>query len=152
MAAGRGALRTRGRRLIRFGFAGCVGFAVDFGGLIALHSGLGIPLVPSTLVAYSVGAGVHYSLLRYWVFPHRSTDSEVGKVARYLLLGAFNALATVIIVSGLASLGVDYRLAKAVAVVILFFTNYVLTPRFVMTSPRRRAAAPATDAISRSTR
>jgi putative flippase GtrA len=140
------------RRLFKFGVTGLAGFVVDFGTLVGLHSGAGVDLALATLASYAIGGVVHYSLTRFWVFPQDGGGGEVGRVARYLALGGANALATLGIVSGLVHLGVDYRPAKIAAVVLLFFTNYLLTPRLVMTSPGRRTTAPEDSAHSRNSR
>ena len=136
------------RRLLRFGLTGCAGFVVDFGLLWFLKGRVGLPLALATVVAYTVGGIVHYSLTRYWVFPQNGRGGELGRVARYLALAGLNILATLGIVLGLNSAGVDYRVAKVVAVVVLFFSNYALTPRLVMTSPGRRTSAPSASAAS----
>lgn len=139
-------------RLIRFGITGCAGFIVDFGLLVALHTAAGWPLIGATLAAYTVGGIVHYALTRLWVFPHPRTSDETAKVLRYLALGALNALATVIAVSTLTWAGLDYRAAKIITVIALFFTNYTLVPRFVMTWPGSRTDAPPSNAPSRNNR
>ncbi|MBD3782918.1 MAG: GtrA family protein [Micrococcales bacterium] len=146
-------LRSHAVRLTKFGLTGGAGFVVDFGTLVVLHGVLRWPLVVATLGAYVLGGVVHYGLTRTWVFPHARDAGEVGKVVRYLLLGAANALVTVIAVAGLSRLGVDYRVAKVAAVVALFFTNYLLTPRFVMTTSRgSRTVAPESSDRSRKVR
>ncbi len=129
------------RRLVRFGLTGCAGFVVDFGTLVLLHSGLGLPLWLATAAAYLTGGVVHYSLTRFWVFPQGNAEGEFGRIARYVLLVAANVGITTVIVVGLSGLGLDYRAAKVVAVVTLFFTNFILMPRLVMTSPRDEAGA-----------
>jgi putative flippase GtrA len=122
-------------RLVRFGLTGCAGFAVDFTTLITLRSVVGVSLAVATATGTLVGGSVHYSLTRLWVFPHESQGGELGKVARYVALAAANMIATVVIVVSLDALGLDYRAAKIVAVVVLFFSNYALTPRWVMPVP-----------------
>ena len=129
------------RRLLRFGVTGAAGFAVDLGTLVALHSGLDVGLPLATLASYTLGGVVHYSLTRFWVFPQDTGEGEIGRIARYLALAGLNALATLGIVTGLVHLGVDYRPAKVSSVGLLFFTNYLLMPRLVMTSPGPPVAA-----------
>lgn len=141
-------IAQHGPRLIRFGLTGCAGFAVDFGILILLKTA-GIPLGAATAAAYIIGGVVHYTLTRVWVFPQDDNAGETGRVVRYLLLGCVNIAATLAIVLGLTSTGLDYRVAKIIAVVTLFFSNYLLTPRLVMTSPGRRTSAPRSSTTSR---
>lgn len=144
--------RSHAPRLVRFGLTGLAGFLLDFGLLVLIHGRLGAPLIPATLLAYGLGGAVHYLLTRYWVFPETAPGGEVARVGRYLALGVVNAIATVAIVSGLVAVGVDYRVAKTIAVAALFLSNYVLTPRLVMTSPGRRTTAPSSSARSRNVR
>jgi putative flippase GtrA len=132
------------RRLFRFGLTGIASFVVDFGILVLAHDGFGWPLRAALVAAYTLGGVVHYSLTRWWVFPTKHSGggaAEAGRVIRYLLLAAVNTVATLLIVPGLAGLGVDYRVAKVICVVLLFGFNYLVTPRFVM--PREpRSPAP----------
>lgn len=123
---------------MRFGLTGCAAFAVDFSVLILLKSSVGLPLGVATTTAVVVGGLVHYSLTRLWVFPQETSAGELGRLARYLILVAVNIVANLVIVLGLTRVGLDYRAAKAIAVVVLFFCNYFLTPRLVMTSTRSR--------------
>jgi putative flippase GtrA len=128
---------------MRFGLTGCAGLVVDFGLLWLLRGSVGLPLATATAVAYTLAGVGHYSLTRFWVFPQEERAGEVGRVARYLVLGGVNVVATLGIVTGLSAAGADYRIAKVVAVVFLFFSNYLLTPRVVMRSPGKWASGAA---------
>lgn len=123
---------------MRFGLTGCAAFAVDFSVLVLLRSAVGLPLGVATATAVVVGGMVHYTLTRLWVFPQEESAGELGRLVRYVILVAVNIVANVVIVLGLTGVGFDYRAAKAIAVVVLFFCNYFLTPRLVMTSTRSR--------------
>jgi putative flippase GtrA len=131
------------RRIFKFGVTGVLGFTADFGTLVLTHTGLGLPLRLSLIIAYTVGGIVHYGLTRFWVFPATDDSSEAGRVVRYLLLAAVNTAATLLIVPALSSAGLDYRLAKIICVVVLFGFNYVITPRFVMRGAPRQQPPPA---------
>ena len=122
-------------RLLRFALTGVAGFAVDFGTLVFLHSGLLLPLGVSTAVACLVGGIVHYGLTRYWVFPQANPFGEAWRSARYVSLGAANAAVNVMGITMLVHLGLEYRPAKIITVALLFFVNYFLTPRLVMRTP-----------------
>lgn len=119
-------------RVIRFGLTGAAGFLTDFGTLVAAHSGLRVALVPSLVLAYTLGGIVHYGLTRWWVFPARHTTPEAGRIVRYLLLAAVNAGITLVAVPAMTHAGLDYRIAKVICVAVLFGANYFLVPRFVM--------------------
>ena len=119
-------------RVVRFLAAGGIAFAVDFGTLVLTHSGLHVTLQWAIVCAYAVGGIVHYTLTRFWVFPARERHQEAQRVIRYLILAAFNMGATVGLVTGLADIGVDYRLGKIICVAVLMVINYLATPRFVI--------------------
>ena len=140
------------QRLLKFGLTGGAGFIVDFGLLWALKGVFGVPLAMATTAAYVVGGVVHYSLTRFWVFPQEHRQGEIGRIARYLSLAGANIVATLGIVLGLNALGLDYRVAKIIAVAALFFSNYWLTPRLVMISPGSRTSAPSDSIVSRNNR
>lgn len=129
------------RRAGRFVTTGAVAFAIDFGGLVLLHGALGLPLAVSVIAPYPVGTAVHYGLTRFWVFPPGAPGSEPGRIGRYLLLVAANALGTAAIVLSLTHLGLDYRAAKLIAVAVLLVANYFVSPVLVMRSAERSLPA-----------
>ena len=130
---------ARLRQFVRFGLTGVAGFVADFGTLVLLHGALDVALWLATAAAYLVGGVVHYSLTRFWVFAHPLGEGELGKVGRYLALVGCNVLLTVVAVVAMTHLGLDYRVAKMITVVTLFFSNYVIVPRWVM--PHAHSAA-----------
>jgi putative flippase GtrA len=127
------------RRFLRFGLTGVAGFVADFGTLVLLHGRLNVVLWLATVAAYVVGGVVHYSLTRFWVFAHPLGEGEIGKVRRYLTLVACNVVITAVAVEAMTHGEVDYRVAKVITVVVLFFSNYLIVPRWVM--PHERSAA-----------
>jgi putative flippase GtrA len=124
------------QQFVRFALTGVAGFVADFGTLVALHGRLDVVLWFATASAYVVGGVVHYSLTRFWVFAHPLGEGELGKVGRYLALVACNVVLTVVAVVAMTHAGLDYRAAKVITVVTLFFSNYVIVPRWVMPHPR----------------
>jgi putative flippase GtrA len=128
-----------GWRFVRFGLTGVAGFVADFGTLVLLHGRLDVALWVAVVAAYVVGGLVHYSLTRFWVFAHPLGEGELGKIRRYLTLVGCNVVITAVAVDAMTRAGLDYRLAKAVTVVVLFFSNYLIVPRWVM--PHERSAA-----------
>jgi putative flippase GtrA len=106
----------------RYVAVGMLSVAVDVGSLTILRSGLGVPLLLATTVAFVVALCVNYTLNHVWAF---DVDGFVGRrMARYAVLVAINYTVTIAMVTGLTALGVFYLLAKAVSVAVTAAVNF----------------------------
>ena len=98
------------------GFAlinGCT-FALDLGLLTTFHGGLGWPVPVSVTLSYVIAFGVSFVLNRSLNF--RSHTTIGPQVAVYVAVVLVNYLIWILGVgAGLASLGVDYRVARIIA-------------------------------------
>lgn len=135
---------ARARRIVgsaRVGYllAGGVSLSLDLASLFCLHGLLGLPLVPSTTIAYLVGLSTNYGINRVWVF--NGGDFLGRSAGRYGLLVAFNYAATIMVVSSLTHAGASYIVAKVVAIAatvvwnFLAYRHWVFTPRVVERQP-----------------
>ena len=117
--------RTKGvlaHSATRYLVIGGLSFAVDFGVLFAAHGVLGVRLPVATVLAFLVAFTVNFGLNRLWSFGSRS---PVGRqLVRYVSLVAVNTVLTALVVSGLAALGVQYLVAKAIVTAGLVVLNY----------------------------
>lgn len=128
----RDALRDRMGELIRFSLVGGASFALDVGGLVALRTLTPLPLAVDTAVAFAVASLLNFVLCRQWVFPDPSrTDQPHADLARYALLVAAGLVLTTLTVPLLAAAGLDYRIAKLVASLLVALLNFVVMPRWV---------------------
>jgi putative flippase GtrA len=113
--------------------------AVDFGTMIALVSGLGLPAVPATAIGAAAGGITNFMLGRAWIF--RAHDAPAGGQAlRYVFVSGaslgWNALGEYLVHD---RLGVQYILARAlVAVAVSLFWNYPMHRSFVFTRGQPR--------------
>lgn len=118
--------------VVRYLLTGGTSACVDFGVLVALHSGVGAPLGLSVVCAYLCSAVVNYALLRLWVFTPTRDRPEGGRAGQYAALLVVNVCANFAIVKSLAGLGLDYRIAKLISVALLAAGNYLMASRVVM--------------------
>ncbi|WP_377325131.1 GtrA family protein [Pimelobacter simplex] len=125
----------------RFLVTGGISYLVDVGTLVALHSGLDWPLGLATTGAFAVAFVVTFTLNRIWVF-QAGQEAAAGQVVRYLVLVGVNYVATLVIVLGLAHVGVPVVVAKTVAVVAIALSNFFLYRAFVF-----RTTGPAVDTV-----
>jgi putative flippase GtrA len=107
----------------RYLIIGGLSFAVDFGVLFVAHGMLGVALPVAAAAAFLTSFAVNFGLNRVWSFGSRA---PVGRqLARYVTLVAVNTVLTVLLVSGLAAVGVQYLVAKAIVTACLVVLNYV---------------------------
>ena len=100
--------------LVGFGvISGCT-FVLDLGLLTVMRGGLGWPLPVAITIGYVVAFSVNYMLNR--VFNYRSHAPVGPQAGIYAVVVLINYLVCVLGVgTGLAAVGVDYRLARVAA-------------------------------------
>jgi putative flippase GtrA len=100
--------------LLGFAVLSAVTFSADLALLTALHGGLQLPLAASITLAYAAASGLGYALNRALNF--RSHAAIGPQLARYAVVVVINYLAVILgVTDGLATAGVDYRLARLTA-------------------------------------
>ena len=101
-------------RLLGFAVLSAVTFSADLALLTALHGGLRLPLAASITLAYAAASGLGYALNRALNF--RSHAAIGPQLARYAVVVVLNYLAVILgVTDGLATAGVNYRLARLIA-------------------------------------
>lgn len=124
--------RLRGITYSRYLAVSIAALTLDLGLFMALqHAGLPVPAVSA--LSYSAGIVAHWLLSSRMVFADelRSPGApRAGQQAMFVLSGLAGLALTVAIVSG-ASLMIDARIAKLIAVVVSFHVTYLLRSRLV---------------------
>ncbi|MEV4631132.1 GtrA family protein [Micromonospora sp. NPDC049523] len=131
------------RRLLNTGFVrylvvGGGSAALDTGLLWLLHGAFNVWLPLATFVGVVTSTGLNFLLNRSWVFS--STGGAGGQLVRYLILVGVNWVLTVLMVAALAGLGLNYLVAKCVALVVLTTLNFVVYRAWVFRDPTATAA------------
>ena len=108
---------------MRFLVVGVLSVVVDTGSLVVLREWLDLPLAAATTAAFSLTLAVNFSLNMGFVFG--VSGQLAGRLARYGVLVVVNYLLTLLLVLGIASLGVHYVLAKLIAVATCSILNFV---------------------------
>jgi putative flippase GtrA len=111
------------RSLPRFLIIGVLSFVVDAGTLFIAHGLLKVWLPLATTLAYGLSFVVNFGLNRRWAFG--STAAVNRQAARYMALVGVNFVITLLIVNGIAALGVSYLLAKVMATAVIAGINYL---------------------------
>jgi putative flippase GtrA len=122
----------------RYVVIGGLSAAADFGLLYALHDRLGVPVGIAAFIAVTLAFVFNFALNRIWSF--RSQAPVVGQFGKYLFLGCVNWVLTAILVTLFTALGLNYLVAKAIALVLTTGSNYMLYRLWVFKD--RRPATP----------
>lgn len=115
----------------RFLVVGGLTFLVDISGLKIGHDVLGLSLAAATAAAFALAFVVNFGLSRQWVFVGGRQADARWQAVRFTILVAANLVSTLIVVVGLAQLGVYYLLAKLVAAAVNAGANFFLYRRWV---------------------
>jgi putative flippase GtrA len=126
----------------RFLAVGIVSYGFDLGVLAALHSGLGMPLALATTLAFLSTLALNFGLNKAFAFRSRALAGPA--FVRYLILVAVNYATTLIMVTGLAWLGLSYVVAKTLAVVVNAVMNYFAYRHWVFQEKSTRPHASGT--------
>ena len=122
--AGR-AIRARHNwvELAKFSVVGGTGFLVNLG-IFSLLLHFGVHYIPAAVCSFLVAVTNNYTWNRLWTFAHH-TGGVVYQGPRFLIVSLCALLANLAILSGLVSLGLEKRLAQAIAIVLVTPLNFV---------------------------
>ncbi|MDO8650413.1 MAG: GtrA family protein, partial [Candidatus Berkelbacteria bacterium] len=106
------------KAMIRFGFVGLIGVAVDLGILNLLHLKAGWSLFWAVFWGFAVATLVVYGLNNRWTYGHLGLPFRVQTFFKYAIIAAIGLAITEAIIHFLvAEKGLYYNLAKVVAIV-----------------------------------
>ena len=122
--AGR-AIRARHNwvELAKFCVVGGTGFLVNLG-VFSLLLHFGMHYIPAAVCSFLVAVTNNYTWNRLWTFAHH-TGGVVYQGPRFLVVSLCALLANLAILSVLVSLGLDKRLAQAIAIVLVTPLNFI---------------------------
>ncbi|MEO0462696.1 MAG: GtrA family protein [Pseudomonadota bacterium] len=126
-------LRLTDMRLIRYGLASVGALAVDVAGFLSLMA-VGMAAGPASALGYSLGILAHWLMSSRAVFQDSVAAGGVARTRQKALfvISALVGLAlTTAIVAGSVQVGIDPRIAKAVAIVVAFTATWLLRSKIV---------------------
>jgi putative flippase GtrA len=120
---------------------GC--FVLDIALLLALHHLAHASAGVAATIAFAFASAVNFILSRQWVFAQTARGGNPrADLLRYVGLVSTGLLLTAVVVSGLAHLGLDYRLAKLAASGMVGILNFIVLPRWVFSGDRSPVLTP----------
>lgn len=112
---------------------GCA-LLVDFGTLVGLKELIGVHYLVAAAVAFMLGLSANYLLAIRYVFPLRRPRGRFAEFVLYGAVGLAGLLITEMTLWALtARTGLHYTLAKAVATLLVFFSNFFMR-RYLLTA------------------
>ncbi|HEX4790664.1 MAG TPA: GtrA family protein [Actinospica sp.] len=124
--------RDRIAEMVRYCAVGLAVFALDEGCLILLHSQAHLPLSVATALAYAAASLVNFIGSRQWVFEQAAQGAAPrAALIRYFILVVIGLLFTAAAVPLISATGIDYRIAKVMASLLVGIGNYFALPMWV---------------------
>jgi putative flippase GtrA len=116
---------TLGAQAARYLVVGGVAFVVDYALLVLLTELAGVNYLASAVFAFVAGLAVNYVLCTKFVFAGRTLSNRGVEFAVFAAIGVVGlGLTELILWCGEEVVGLDYRLAKFVAVAVVLAWNF----------------------------
>jgi putative flippase GtrA len=103
-----------------------VALIADFGLLIIFKEVFGIHYLLAAALSFGIGVVVNYILSVRWVFAHRKLANRHAEFIIFLIICTAGLGLNLVIIAGLVQVfAVDYRIAKIVSTIVVFFWNFI---------------------------
>jgi len=111
--------------VIRFGLVGVVASIVDIGLLNLLYLKASANLYVATGLAFVIASVVAYGLNNRWTYKRLGLQFGAQNLIKYTIIGTVGLVLTEIIMRVLVgNQGLNYNLAKVIAIFLVFFWNF----------------------------
>lgn len=115
--------------LVGFALLGAFTFGIDLALLAALRHWTALPLPLAVSIAYIAAFGLNFALNRTVNF--RSHAPVSGQIARYAAVLIGDYLVTVLVTTGLSTLGLDVRISRVLAACFVAIFTYTASKWWV---------------------
>lgn len=120
------------RQILSFTAVGGLCFLIDYGLLVLLVEGAGLPTLTASALSFSVSVAVNYLLSVRYVFQHQAGGSRGRELAVFLGMSAAGlGLNQILMHAGTAWLGIHYLLVKLAATAVVMVYNFVTRKLFL---------------------
>lgn len=113
-------------QLIRSLAVSVIALVIDFGLLIILKEEAGLNYLVAATIGYCAGLVVNYWLSITWVFANRKLQNKPAEFTIFTAISLVGLILNGLILSAFVQQAhVDYRVAKLIATVVVFFWNFL---------------------------
>jgi putative flippase GtrA len=111
------------QQLMKFGIVGCGGMIIDFSLTWFFKESLHVNQYPANSIGFTAAVCFNFFANKYWTF--NCKEIWLPQFIRYILIAAVGlVLNNLIVLLSFESAGLNFYIAKSIAVVIVFFWNY----------------------------
>lgn len=109
-----------------------IAFIIDFCFLMLLKEKVDLYYLLAATISYSIGLVVNYLLSNSWVFTNRKLASRTVEFTIFTIISIIGLIINVMImVLFVQGCNIDYRIAKVVATVVVFFWNFTIRKKIL---------------------
>lgn len=113
-------------QLIRSMVVSVIALIADFGALLILKENFGINYLLAAALSFSLGVVVNYILSVKWVFANRRLSSFHKEFVIFVIICIVGLVLNLVIIAlAVTKLKLDYRFAKAISAILVFFWNFL---------------------------
>lgn len=113
-------------QLVRSLVVSVIALVTDFSTLVALKEVVGLHYLAAATLSFILGVVVNYYLSIKWVFAKRKLDSRRREFIIFVIICAMGLVLNLAIIANLVQwLKFDYRIAKLVSTIVVFFWNFI---------------------------
>ena len=109
--------------MLRFAINGGICFLIDWGLMVGLKELLGISVLWASAISFTVSVFVNYVICVKWVF-HGAKNSGFTTTFLFLATSLVGLGINQLMMWALDGLGIDYRIAKVFATLVVMVWNY----------------------------
>lgn len=119
-------------QLVRSLVVSVVALFFDFGLLVVFKQVFGINYLVAAAMSFLIGVMVNYTLSVLWVFANHKLSSRHAEMLIFLLINVIGLGLNLVIIALLVEwLNADYRIAKSVSTVVVFFWNFIIRKKLL---------------------
>jgi len=117
--------RPWAKEMIKFGLVGSLGAVIDLGILNILHLVVGTDIYRSVFWAFTAAVAFNYTLNNHWTYRRLGLRFQAKNLFKFATIAAIGLGITEVIIHLLSiEQGLNYNLAKIIAIMIVFFWNF----------------------------
>jgi putative flippase GtrA len=117
-------------RFLKFMVVGTIGFVVDFGTLNLLVLVVGLPVLISNTISFSLAVISNYTWNRLWTYPDSRSKPVRSQLTQFVVVNVAGLGINTLVLATLTPVftrlvgELGYNIAKAIATVIVLFWNF----------------------------
>jgi putative flippase GtrA len=128
--------------LIRFILGGGTTVGFEYLTFYLLYVNVGLNLLVANSLSFVVGLGISFLFNRLWAFKQETYKRRAHhQIALYIILATTNLVLNNAIVDGLQYVGIDPRIGKIIAILLIAVWNFVIYRKIIFAANKNSETA-----------